>query len=291
MPVQCFNHVAKMWEDGVVPWQQDAKKTRCLFCDLLNCHWQSLGFVSGLLHLSEKCTLYICTSFEWGRCHFTYTQPLIYIETLRWVGATSNWAGKQKKTWEGWYPAIGDGKLRQGPFPQSPYRHPWDPSDRGKTRSLSLMWHLGFCKMTWWLDGSIHWKPQIWGIMRDISSGSYVPYDKDREIPLRESGPESLRLGIWGMQRTCYSNVTSESATAESLHCWRRCGVLVCDFKVSWPESTKLIAWSRWVFFWKTWVIAIVSGRPSLGLRPRIFSFTAWVIWDLQCSTYPEGVL
>lgn len=56
MPVQCFNHVAKMWEDGVVPWQQDAKKSRCLFCDLLNCHWQSFGFVSGLLHLSEKCT-------------------------------------------------------------------------------------------------------------------------------------------------------------------------------------------------------------------------------------------
>lgn len=91
----------------------------------------------------------------------------------------------------------------------------------------------------------------------------YVPYDKDREIPLRESGRESLsRLGIWGMQRTCHSNVTSEPATAESLHCWRRCGVLVCDFQVSWPaESTisdrwrpawklmMLMAWSRWAFF------------------------------------------
>ena len=90
------------------------KKTRCLFCDLLNCHWQSLGFVSGLLHLSEiHAQLYICTSFEWGRCHFTYTQ-LIFVETLRWVGDTSNWAGKQKVTWRGSNPAIGDGKLRGG---------------------------------------------------------------------------------------------------------------------------------------------------------------------------------
>lgn len=167
--------------------------------------------------------------------------------------------------------------------------------------------------MTWWLDGSIHWKPQIWGIRWDISSGSYVPYDKDREIPLRESGRESLsRLGIWGMQRTCHSNVTSESATAESLHCWRRCGVLVCDFKVSWPpESTisdaenarkfmMLIAWSRWAFIEKNMVMASfreASIRPwtldreyCRNCRLQLHSLSHLRIWDLQCSTYPEGV-
>ena len=44
--------------------KMQTKTRRCLFCDLLNCHWQSLGFVSGLLHLSEKCTLYICKSIR-----------------------------------------------------------------------------------------------------------------------------------------------------------------------------------------------------------------------------------
>lgn len=201
--------------------------------------------------ISQKnAQLYICTSFEWGRCHFTYTQPLIYIETLRWVGATSNWAGKQKVTWRGSNRHRRLGKLRQGPFPQSPA-----VVIHGTLRTEAKQDHCLWC-------GILDLQDDLMTLMEVFTenpkkealcgSGYGVPSDKDREIPLRESGRESLsRLGIWGMQRTCYSNVTSESATAESLHCWRRCGVLVCDFKVSWPESTRLMAWSRWAFIEK----------------------------------------
>ena len=119
----------------------------------------------------------------------------------------------------------------------------------------------------WWLDGSIvdrcffrdFTSPQKEGLCgTHMSSGYYFPYDS------RRFHSQSL----WGMQRACHSNVTSEPATAESLHCWRRCWVLVCDFKVSWPpESTisdaenarkfmMLIAWSRWAFIEKNMVMA-----------------------------------